>query len=130
MEWTPRTRRSRHAFRGTPTHCTRISSASRPFVKRCGSLDVHQEDPGWWLRHAPEAVRRVWPLLREGRASVGEVLGELFGADEAVKVALAANLSYYHDDPDRMSFLSYAIPQASYLDGRRPLCARGIGSID
>ena len=30
---------------------------------------------------------------------------------------MAANLSYYHDDPDRMSFLSYAIPQASYLSG-------------
>ena len=37
--------------------------------------------------------------------------------DEAVKVALAANLSYYHDDPDRMSFLRYAVPQASYLTG-------------
>jgi phytoene dehydrogenase-like protein len=78
---------------------------------------LHQDDPGWWLRHAPAAVRRVWPLLREGRATVGEVLGGLFGAHEAVKLALAANLSYYHDDPDRMSFLSYAIPQASYLTG-------------
>ena len=78
---------------------------------------LHQDDPGWWLRHAPEAVRRVWPLIREGRATVGEILDGLFGADEAVKVALAANLSYYHDDPDRMSFLRYAIPQASYLTG-------------
>ena len=78
---------------------------------------LHQDDPGWWLRHAPEAVRRAWPLLREGRATLGETLTDLFGADEAVKVALAANLSYYHDDPDRLSFLSYAIPQASYLTG-------------
>jgi phytoene dehydrogenase-like protein len=80
-------------------------------------LGLHQDDSGWWLRHAPEAVRRVWPLLREGRATVSEMLGGLFGEDEAVKVALAANLSYYHDDPDRMSFLSYAIAQASYLTG-------------
>jgi all-trans-retinol 13,14-reductase len=77
----------------------------------------HQDDPGFWLRHAPEAVRRLWPLLREGRASVAEVLDELFGADEAVKLALAANLGYFHDDPARMPFVRFAIPQASYLLG-------------
>ena len=77
----------------------------------------HQDAPSWWLHHAPEAVRRVWPLLREGRATVGEVLHDLFGETEAVKVALAANLGYYHDDPDRMSFLRFAIAQASYLTG-------------
>ena len=38
---------------------------------------------------------------------------ELFGSDEAVKFALAANIGYYHDDPERMLFLRYAIPQAS-----------------
>jgi all-trans-retinol 13,14-reductase len=77
----------------------------------------HREDPGFWLRHAPEAVRRLWPLLREGRATVSEVLDELFGADEAIKLVLAANLSYFHDDPARMPFLRFAIPQASYLLG-------------
>jgi all-trans-retinol 13,14-reductase len=78
----------------------------------------HQDDSGrWWLTHAPEAVRRLWPLIREGRATVSEVLQELFGADEAVKLAVAANLAYYHDDPERMLFLRYAIPQASYLLG-------------
>jgi len=89
-------------------------AAVREAVRFAG---MHQDDRGWWLRHAPEAVRRVWPLLREGHATVGEVLHGLFGADEAVKLALAANFSYYHDDPDRMSFLRYAIPQASYLTG-------------
>jgi all-trans-retinol 13,14-reductase len=77
----------------------------------------HQDDPGYWLRHAPEAVRRLWPLLREGHATVAEVLDELFGRDEAVKLALTANLSYFHDDPERMPFLRFAIPQASYLLG-------------
>lgn len=77
----------------------------------------HQDDRTWWLTHAPEAARRLWPVLRDGRATVGEVMNELFGADEAVKLALAANLGYYHDDPDRMLFLRYAIPQASYLMG-------------
>jgi all-trans-retinol 13,14-reductase len=82
-------------------------------------LAKHQDGrSGWWVRHAPEAVRRLWPLIREGRATVGEVLHDLFGADEAVKLALAGNLLYYHDDPERMLFLDYAIPQASYLLGR------------
>ena len=35
----------------------------------------------------------------------------------ASKFALAANLGYYTDDPDTMPFISYAIPQASYLAG-------------
>jgi phytoene dehydrogenase-like protein len=77
----------------------------------------HQDDPGFWLRHAPEALRRMWPLLREGRATVAEVFDELFGADEAVKLGLAANLGYFHDDPARMPFLRFAIPQSSYLRG-------------
>ena len=41
----------------------------------------------------------------------------LFGDDEAVKLALASNLPYYADDPEAMPFISYAIPQASYLLG-------------
>ncbi len=78
----------------------------------------HQDDSGrWWLTHAPEAVRRLWPLIREGRATVGEVFDELFGADEAVKMALGANLGYWHDDPNSMLFLRYAVAQASYLIG-------------
>ncbi len=77
----------------------------------------HQDDRMWWLTHAPEAVRRLWPLLRDGNATVGEILSELFGAHEAVKAALAANLCYYHDDPDRMQFLHFAVAQASYVLG-------------
>jgi all-trans-retinol 13,14-reductase len=78
----------------------------------------HQDDSGkWWLQHLPEAARRVWPVLREGRATVSEVMHELFGPDETIKLALAANLMYYHSDADCMPFLMYAVPQASYLVG-------------
>ena len=69
------------------------------------------------LTHALQAAGKLWPLYRYGRATVGGVLRELFGSDEAIKLALAANIGYYHDDPDRMLFLRYAIPQASYLAG-------------
>src|SRR5262245_38224517 len=97
--------------------CRSTSGASPLCARRFGLHPLHQEEPSWWLRHAPEGVRRVWPLLREGRATLGEVLQDLFGDAEAVKIALAANLGYYHDDPDRMAFLTYAVAQASYLTG-------------
>ncbi len=77
----------------------------------------HHGDHRWWLTHTPEAARMIWRLLRDGRATVGQVMTELFGADEYVKLVLGANLAYYHDDPDRMLFLKYAIPQASYIMG-------------
>lgn len=112
------------AYRALAERFPRHADALREYLQRIAATREavrfaasHQDDTGWWLRHAPEAVSQVWPLIREGHATVGEVLGELFGADEAVKAAVAANLGYFHDDPDRMSFLSYAIPQASYLMG-------------
>jgi len=103
-----------------PQHIAGLKEYFRRLVTLRGTASLaarHQEDPGWWLLHAPEAIRNLWPLLKEGRATLGEVLGELFGDDEAVKLALAANLFYYHDDPDRMLFLRYAVPQASYVIG-------------
>jgi phytoene dehydrogenase-like protein len=77
----------------------------------------HQDDHLWWISHAPEALRLLWTLLRNGRATAGEVMTELFGADERVKLALCANLAYYHDDPESFRFLRFAIPQASYVAG-------------
>jgi all-trans-retinol 13,14-reductase len=77
----------------------------------------HSDDRSWWLRHAFVAVRKLWPILSDGRATLGEVMRELFGGDEAVKLVLAANLGYWHDDPEQMSFISFAIAQASYVLG-------------
>jgi phytoene dehydrogenase-like protein len=78
---------------------------------------LHRNDRSWWISHAPEALRHLWALLRDGRATVGEVMTELFGSDERVKIALAANLTYWHSDPDRFRFLRYAVAQASYIAG-------------
>ena len=77
----------------------------------------HMDDQAWWLRHLPEAALRLWPLIRHARATLGDVLRGLFGADEAVKCALAATLPYYHDDPERMLFLAYAMAQGSFIAG-------------
>ncbi|MEZ5458342.1 MAG: NAD(P)/FAD-dependent oxidoreductase [Steroidobacteraceae bacterium] len=77
----------------------------------------HGGNPKWWRQHLSEALRDIWTLLHEGRSTLGSVLNELFGDDERIKIALAANLFYYHDDPDELPFLWWAIPQASYLQG-------------
>jgi phytoene dehydrogenase-like protein len=47
--------------------------------------------------------------------SLSQKLDQLFGDDEAVKCALAANLSYFHDDPDSLSWTFFAMAQGSYL---------------
>jgi phytoene dehydrogenase-like protein len=80
-------------------------------------MSEHQDDSIWWLWNAPTLPWRLWPLVRDRHATVSEVFRRLFADDEAVKFALAANLGYYTDDPDTMPFISYAIPQASYLVG-------------
>lgn len=80
-------------------------------------VTAHMDDQAWWLRHLPEAGLRIWPLIRHARATLGDVLHGLFGADEAVKCAVAATLPYYHDDPERMLFLAFAVAQGSFIAG-------------
>jgi all-trans-retinol 13,14-reductase len=80
-------------------------------------MSDHQDDRSWWLWNAPTLPWRLWPLIRDHHATLSEVFGQLFGSNEAVKLALASNLGYYTDDPDTMPFIHFAIPQASYLTG-------------
>jgi all-trans-retinol 13,14-reductase len=80
-------------------------------------MSEHQDDRGWWLWNVPTLPWRLWPLIRDRRATLSEVLGRLFGSNEAVKLALASNLGYYTDNPDTMPFIHFAVPQASYLTG-------------
>jgi all-trans-retinol 13,14-reductase len=80
-------------------------------------MSEHQDDRSWWLWNAPTLPWRLWPLIRDRHATLSEVLGRLFGDNEAVKLALASNLGYYTDDPDTMPFIHFAVPQASYLTG-------------
>ncbi|MBA2400982.1 MAG: NAD(P)/FAD-dependent oxidoreductase, partial [Bradyrhizobium sp.] len=55
----------------------------------------------------PEAAD--WPL------SLSQKLDRVFGDHEAVKCALAANLSYFHDDPATLWWIYFAMAQGSYL---------------
>jgi all-trans-retinol 13,14-reductase len=76
-----------------------------------------QDDPLWWARNVARLPARSWPLVRDLRRSLSDVMGRLFGTDEAVQVALAANLQYFADDPRRMWFPLYALAQGSYHIG-------------
>jgi phytoene dehydrogenase-like protein len=50
-----------------------------------------------------------WPL------SLSQKLDRVFGDHEAVKCALAANLSYFHDDPATLWWIYFAMAQGCYL---------------
>jgi phytoene dehydrogenase-like protein len=72
---------------------------------------------GWWLRHGVEVAAHLLPVVRNARHSVASFFDAALGADEAAKIALAANFGYYDSDPARMWFLVFAMAQASYLTG-------------
>jgi phytoene dehydrogenase-like protein len=76
-----------------------------------------QDDKAWWVRNSLRLPASSWPLVRDLRRSVGDVMGDLFNGDEAMLMALAGNLQYYADDPDRMWFPLYALGQGSYHFG-------------
>ncbi len=61
------------------------------------------------------ALARLGPLMRGWRLSVAERFHHGFGEDEAVKCALAANLAYYHDEPDSLWWVLFAVAQGGYL---------------
>lgn len=71
----------------------------------------------WWLAHGAELPYRLWLIVRDIRSSVSEVMARYFGNNEAIKMALCANLIYYSDDPDQMWWLFYTEAQGGFLHG-------------
>jgi phytoene dehydrogenase-like protein len=69
------------------------------------------ENPDGHLRALMQAlpVASDWPL------SLSQKLDNVFGDHEAVKCAIAANLSYFHDDPATLWWIYFAMAQGSYL---------------
>ena len=61
------------------------------------------------------ALFKLLPAIRDWRLSLSQKLDRVFGDNEAVKCALAANLSYYHDDPATLWWIFFAMAQGSYL---------------
>jgi len=66
-------------------------------------------------RQALGALLKLVPAIRDWRLSLSQKLTRVFGDHEAVKCALAANLSYYHDDPATLWWIFFAMAQGSYL---------------
>jgi len=61
------------------------------------------------------ALVKLAPMIRDWRRSVTQVFDRAFGTSEAVKCALAANLPYWHDDPDTLWWILFAVAQGGYL---------------
>ena len=99
------------------------ADAVRRFIKLVdniqGAMHIFMEkhDGLWWLAHGAELPFRLWPVLRDMRASLSSVLERYFADDEAIKFALAANMPYYADDPEQMWWLAYAVAQGGYFAG-------------
>ncbi len=67
------------------------------------------------LREGFGALIKLAPMVRDWRCSVTQVFDRAFGGNEAVKCALAANLPYWHDDPDTLWWILFAAAQGGYL---------------
>jgi all-trans-retinol 13,14-reductase len=112
------------AIAATKAHFPRQARGIERYFRRLESvrdavslMSAHQDDRTWWLRNALTLPWRLWPLIRDRKATLSDLLTDLFGDDETIKLALASNLAYYTDDPDTMPFIHYAVAQASYLAG-------------
>jgi phytoene dehydrogenase-like protein len=66
-------------------------------------------------RQALEALFKLVPAIRDWPLSLSQKLDRIFGGNEAIKSALAANLSYFHDDPATLWWVYFAMAQGSYL---------------
>ena len=88
-----------------------------------------EHDNLWWFLHAPVLPVSLWPLIRDMRRSLSDVFADLFGDDELPKIALAANLGYYGDDPDRLWWVYYAIGQGGYLSAGGAYIKGGSGHL-
>ena len=54
-------------------------------------------------------------LVRDWRLSADDMMQRFLGNDEAVKLAIAANIGYYTDDPRRLAWPFFAMAQGGYL---------------
>jgi phytoene dehydrogenase-like protein len=61
------------------------------------------------------ALAKLGPLIKGWRLSLTQRLDRGLGDDEAAKCALAANLVYWHDDPDSLWWVLFAVAQGGYL---------------
>ena len=85
----------------------RIVAVMSEFSHGEGALEISRERLDALIARLPEAAD--WPL------SLSQKLDRVFGDNEAIKCALAANLSYFHDDPTTLWWIYFAMAQGNYL---------------
>jgi phytoene dehydrogenase-like protein len=61
------------------------------------------------------ALMKLGPVVRGWRLSLAERLARAFGDDEAAKCGLAANILYWHDDPETLWWILFAVAQGGYI---------------
>jgi phytoene dehydrogenase-like protein len=64
---------------------------------------------------ALSALLKLGPAVGGWRRSLSERLQKAFGDNEGAKCALAANLLYWHDDPDALWWIQFAVGQGGYI---------------
>jgi phytoene dehydrogenase-like protein len=84
-----------------------VASAVGTLSKSAGTSGNPRENVG--------ALLKLVPAIGDWRLSLSQKLDRVFGDNEAVKCALAANLSYFHDDPGTLWWIFFAMAQGSYL---------------
>ena len=95
---------SREGIKSVLDEMERLAAAA---VDRSGKADEELDDPlGALVRSVAESDRSL---------SLAQKFERVFPGNEAIKCALAANLSYYHDDPSSLSWAYFAMAQGSYL---------------
>jgi phytoene dehydrogenase-like protein len=62
-----------------------------------------------------ETLLKLVPDTGDWTLSLSQKLDRVFGDNEAIKCVLAANLSYFHDDPTTLWWIYFAFAQGSYL---------------
>ena len=100
----PEARAGIHQLLGDMEH---VASHAGRLAKAAGASGNARENVG--------ALLKLIPSIGDWKMSLSQKLDSVFGDHEAVKCAIAANLSYFHDDPATLWWVFFAIAQGSYL---------------
>jgi all-trans-retinol 13,14-reductase len=100
-------------FPRSETSLAHVLGKVEEIYKAVGDLSAARDNRS--LAGLMAALRGCYPLLSGWRASLDGIFAEAFGDNEALKLALAANLPYYAADPERLWWLFYAVAQGGYI---------------
>ncbi|MCB1333801.1 MAG: NAD(P)/FAD-dependent oxidoreductase [Roseivivax sp.] len=77
---------------------------------------AERHNGAWWQGSALTLPLDFFALYRDFGATLSSVMDRFFGDNERLKIALAANLGHFTDDPDRFWWMTYAMLQGGYME--------------